>query len=190
MDASSNLSGMSMSMSMDTASYAHSPHPKTPHRYPNTRTTKETWDLEEARLNLRTASSLLSHRCLKIAACWAAEHLNSLASSAPVGDSSTNGIAQSSKSGLSMGNDLELYAKSIFDIGEYHRAAAVLSINPHEGSCIDAARAGKRKVSTRAGDLTIFPPRESLTSYGIYLRAYALYMAGERRKEEEVLELR
>jgi anaphase-promoting complex subunit 8 len=36
----------------------------------------------------------------------------------------------------------------------------------------------------------IDPPRSDLTSFGIYLRAYSLYLDGERRREERVSEMR
>lgn len=192
MDASSNMSGMSMSMSMDTASYSYSPHPpRTPQRYTDTKSSKEKWDLGEARIHLRNATTILSHRGLKLASRWAAEHLNSLAQPSTGASSVTATVPSHHLELNTMGSDLELYAKSIFDLAEYHRAAAILSVNPRDDSELDRSHGtGKRRVSTKGGDLTIYLPRDSLTTYGIYLRAYALYMAGERRKEEEVLELR
>jgi anaphase-promoting complex subunit 8 len=192
MDASSNMSGMSMSMSMDTASYSYSPHPpRTPQRYTDTKSSKEKWDLEEARIHLRNATTILSHRGLKLASRWAAEHLNSLAQPSTGASSVTATVPSHHLELNTMGSDLEMYAKSIFDLAEYHRAAAILSVNPRDDSELDRSHGtGKRRVSTKGGDLTIYLPRDSLTTYGIYLRAYALYMAGERRKEEEVLELR
>jgi len=60
--------------------------------------------------------------------------------------------------------DLCLYAKSLLDLGEYERAAHCLS--------------------EREGDW------DGLSCYGVFIRAYALYLAGERRKEEEIVELR
>ncbi len=187
-----------MSMSMETASYSYSPHPtlRTPQRQTNTTVKsvgEEKWDLEEARVNLRNATKILSQRGLKLAARWAAEHLNSLAQpSMPIGVGVTSSSYSSRDHELNVqGSDLEMYAKSIFDLGEYHRAAAILSTNPQDESEVDQLPGtAKRRVCTKGGDLTIFPPRDSLTMYGIYLRAYSLYMAGEKRKEEEVLELR
>jgi len=56
------------------------------------------------------------------------------------------------------------------------------------------AAANRAALSTSSsgvgGDLIIGPPLEGLSPFGTYLRAYSLYMAGERRKEEEVVELR
>ncbi|EED91115.1 predicted protein, partial [Thalassiosira pseudonana CCMP1335] len=64
--------------------------------------------------------------------------------------------------------DVELYAMTLFDLGEYSRAAHVL--NGSFGQ--------------------INPPRNDLNPIGIYLRAFSLYLEGERRKEEQVTELR
>ena len=56
------------------------------------------------------------------------------------------------------------------------------------------AAANRAALSTSSsgagGDLVIGPPLGGLSPFGTYLRAYSLYMAGERRKEEEVVELR
>jgi len=244
------MSGMSMSMSMDTSSYSPHPAPRTPAHAqinanaPSSRLnsaasansissrsiskggsgSKEKWDVEEARIDLRNATTILSDRGLKLASRWAAEHLNSLIaplppqpppSSMPTSAFDKSGAAsEPTGAGINTGDndvhhlpheelmaggsDLEKYAKSIFDLGEYNRAATILSVSLHtqynsdedESSGVPMPGSAKRRVHTKGGDLTIYPPRDSLTSYGIYLRAYALYMAGERRKEEEVLELR
>jgi len=182
-----------MSMSMDTTHdpydqsltsekiYSNQSNPSTPQRYANIKPSHESWDLEEARGDLRKATHILSQRGLKLASRWAAEQLNSLAPSTKTTQSESSEVLNGA------GSDLELYAKSIFDLAEYHRAAAILSETSQNRGRLPT---GKRKVSTKGGDLTIHPPRDDLTSYGIYLRAYALYMAGERRKEEEVLELK
>jgi anaphase-promoting complex subunit 8 len=55
-------------------------------------------------------------------------------------------------------SDLYLLAKTYFDLGEYQRAAATLKDEPVQ------------------------------TSKTVFLRGYALYLAGEKRKEEEMLE--
>jgi hypothetical protein len=45
-------------------------------------------------------------------------------------------------------------------------------------------------TTTTTYDITqMGPPHSDLSSYGFYIRAYALYMAGERRKEEEFVEM-
>jgi len=156
--------------------------PQTPKRFAAVKTPINHWDLEGARENLRNATTILSQRGLKLASRWAAEQLNGLAPSPNPYQLPSMGVLHGA------GSDLELYAKSIFDLGEFHRAAAILSLNPTEGEVYKPS--GIRKVETKGGDLTILPPRDSLTSFGVYLRAYALFMAGEKRKEEEVLELR
>ena len=94
---------------------------------------------------------------------------------------------------LGMMSANEWYAKSLFDLGEFLHAASILSESSASGG--RSAVAGKsgaahpRKGGGR-GDITqMGPPRGDLSSYGFYLRAYALHMAGERRKEEEYSEL-
>ena len=111
-------------------------------------------------------------------------------------------------------NDLELHARTLLECGEYRAAASTLSgppVNPSGNTAAAAAAAhgggasvrkmrNNRAAANRAalstsssgigGDLIIGPPLEGLSPFGTYLRAYSLYMAGERRKEEEVVELR
>lgn len=199
------MSGMSMSMdTTNDQSLSFAPHsnPPTPHRFSNVKPSNLPWNVEEARSTLRNATVILSNRGLKMASRWAAEQLNSLAP-LPSNDHETRGNANVNQSALSTiafsnlqtnGNDLEMYAKSIMDLGEYQRAASILSANPdglnNNSNESGLLPTGKKRIGTKGGDLIINPPLDTLTSYGVYLRAYALYMAGERRKEEEVLELR
>ena len=68
------------------------------------------------------------------------------------------------------------YARTLLELGEYAHAAAVLS----ETSLINKA----------ASVESMPPPLADLPRKAVYFRAYALYMAGERRKEEDILELR
>lgn len=200
MDASSNMSGMSMSM--DTTNSLFSPQ----HNATTSATTttnrnfshsimkasnSDIWDLEEARESLRTATIILGNMGLKLASRWAAEQLNSLAQTGISKRKDTKASPYADYQ--TPGNDVELYAKSIFDLGEYHRCAGILSRSPEgvdENGNTILSPTGKKRIGSKGGDLIIQPPRNELTSYGTYLRAYALYMAGERRKEEEVLELR
>lgn len=144
------------------------------------------WSIVDARKQLRAATIMLSNRGLKLAARWAAEQLNGLKFEEH--DESTQLCSVEPEDDTKC-SDLELYAKSILDLGEYYRAASTLSINPIEEQDTDVTGV-RRRYSSKGGDLTVHPPKNNLTSYGIYLRAYALFMAGERRKEEEVLELR
>ena len=64
-----------------------------------------------------------------------------------------------------------VYAKTLMELGEYAHAAAVLS-------------------QTSKSVETMPPPLSDLSAFGVYLRAYALYMAGEKRKEEDAMELK
>ena len=123
------------------------------------------WDPSSVKAELMQATSLLSHRGLKLAAKWASEQLVGI----PVGSPASLDV-NLLQAEFSQLNENDWYAKTLFDLGEYLHSSSVLS-----------------RPST---DVTrISPPREDLSSFGIYLRAYALYLAGERRKEEEHLEL-
>lgn len=141
------------------------------------------WDPSIIRSQLRAAVTVLSHRGLKLAAKWASEQLIGLADSnggdgggkelSPswvqhsLGDFSISKFAQE----VSQLQDRDLYAKSLLDLGEYLHAAAILS-EPND-------------------DVTkMAPPLPDLSTFGIYLRAYSLYMAGERRREQDHLELK
>ena len=130
------------------------------------------WAPSRIRSELRKATSILSQRGLKLACKWTAGQL------AGIEDSSSNDDNFSSSSSSSLGKwaeelvvlqDRELYSKSLLETGEYLHAAAVLSKKGASGSLIPG-------------------PLEDLSKYGIYLRAYALYLAGERKKEEDGLE--
>ena len=127
------------------------------------------WDPATIQAELLQATAILSHRGLKLAAKWAAEQL--------VGIDGTHNHGmkfQSSSDSLTLAyadwTPKEWYAKTLLDLSEFLHAAAVLS-EPTD-------------------DVTLIPgPASDLTPFGIYLRAYALYLAGERRKEEDHLEL-
>ena len=89
-------------------------------------------------------------------------------------------------------NDNELYAHSLFDLGEYGRAAYVLSQTPTSTSTNN----NNSSSTAAAGDAIInfgsvhYPPLSNLTPYGYYLRAYSLYLDGERQRTERLSELR
>jgi len=149
-----------------------------------TRWNNSDWDLNQARSQLRRASRECSRRGLKLASRWASEQLMGLASSS---SSTAAATTTSDDSNLLLPeercqpNDVELYAMSLFDLGEYSRAAHVLS----------ASSTSNESSSFSDGSLgQIQPPRDDLTSLGLYLRAFSLYLDGERRKEEQVTELR
>jgi hypothetical protein len=132
------------------------------------------WEPAQIRSELRMATTILSHRGLKLAAKWASEQLVGLVKTDGTMDSSTAGGEIATMKGLHMEltqlQDRDWYAKSLLELGEYLHAASVLS-QPND-------------------DVTsMTPPLEDASTYGIYLRAYALYLAGERRKEQDYLEL-
>ncbi|KAL7488140.1 hypothetical protein ACHAW6_014831 [Cyclotella cf. meneghiniana] len=149
------------------------------------------WDVHEARMQLRRAAVECSKRGLKLASRWASEQLvglpppSSSASSGATPATSSNIKSQETHEYDSMDHmtDAEIYAFSLFDMGEYSRAAHVLSLPsiPHSGS---------EEYANGSSFGMIHPPRNDLTPSGIYLRAFALYLDGERRKEEQVMELR
>lgn len=136
------------------------------------------WDVREARVQLRRASKECNRRGLKLASRWASEQLLGLAV-APSRTDSAETVAHLWEETCEP-NDVELYAMSLFDLGEYSRAAHVLS-----------APSGHGRSSVADGSFgQINPPRNDLNPIGIYLRAFSLYLEGERRKEEQVTELR
>ncbi len=122
------------------------------------------WDPATVQSELLQATAILSHRGLKLAAKWAAEQLVGITTTSN-GNGSTVHMPE-----ISDLTPKDWYAKSLMDLGEYLHAAAILSES--------------------TDDVLLIPgPAADLSAFGIYLRAYALYMAGERRKEEEHLEL-
>ena len=170
------------------------------------------WNVEATRSALREAAAQLGRRGLKLAAKWAAEQVVGLP---PPHPGAARGSTEQDVSS-SGGSDLELHARTLLECGEYRAAASTLSgppVNPSGDAAAAAAHAAasaagagvgrmrnNRAAANRAalstsssgagGDLVIGPPLEGLSPFGTYLRAYSLYMAGERRKEEEVVELR
>ena len=130
------------------------------------------WDPAQIRAELLQATVVLNHRCLTCAAKWTAEQV--------VGIPCTNSESSSPRVSpdlllQEMGqlSPNEWYAKTLMSAGEYLHAASVLS----EHSESSSMGMGMPRASTE------------LSHYGRYLRAYALYLAGERRKEEDQLEL-
>ena len=123
------------------------------------------WDPSLIRQELLQATSILSHRGLKLAAKWAAEQMMGI----PMGNPGKLDMAPPLSQEWSQMTEQDWYAKSLMDLGEYLHAAAALS-----QPTTDAAR--------------MMPPLEKISPFGIYLRAYCLFMAGERLKEEEYLQ--
>ncbi|KAL7536169.1 hypothetical protein ACHAWF_005387 [Thalassiosira exigua] len=159
------------------------------------------WDLEDARTRLRRASWECGRRGLKLAGRWASEQLVGLAPP-PASQSQPQPLTQggvgatataADLSPLSLAeelcrpNDLELHAASLLDLGEHARAAHVLS-------CPPAAPLSASSPSLPSPDDSTLPhagpPRADLTPFGIQVRAYELYLDGERRREERATELR
>lgn len=145
------------------------------------------WDPDTIRTELHTAAIVLSQHCLKLAAKWASEQLIGLPNNttnkgqqktasddtaAPSMMTAASNIMENPQilAVLLETNPSVLYAKSLMELGEYMHAAAVLSV--------------PNTIVT-----TMSPPLPDLSSYGIFLRAYALFMAGERRKEEDYIEI-
>mmetsp|Transcript_13510 Transcript_13510/g.19926 ORF Transcript_13510/g.19926 Transcript_13510/m.19926 type:complete len:634 (+) Transcript_13510:91-1992(+) len=123
------------------------------------------WNVSQIRRELQSAISQLSQHCLKLSAKWACEQLIGL----PDETTTTTSLIDCESSTAKM-SSIELYAKSLMELGEYAHAAAMLS--------------------QPASHVTVIaPPREDLTQYGTYLRAYAMYLAGEQRKSQQQLEL-
>ncbi|CAM9791084.1 unnamed protein product [Chrysoparadoxa australica] len=111
---------------------------------------------------LRCAVADLSERGLKIAAKWAGEQLVGL----PDGlDSSPGGSSYpQADPGESDTREL-LFAKALLDVREYQRAAQVLGSDKGMASL------------------------EGLSRKAVFIRHYSLYLAGEKRKEEEIIAL-
>lgn len=108
---------------------------------------------------LRQATIALQTRGLKKASKWAAEMLLGLVE----GNEGSSVAISSCAAELLVEKektDRFLMAKSYFDLGEFQRAAFVL--NPLKGE---------------------------LDSYELFLRCYALFLAGEKTKEQQALEL-
>ena len=159
------------------------------------------WNLDQARQQLRRATKECNRRGLKLASRWASEQLLGLAVSNTTANNNDNNNSSMNKSMDSQAsstavplpllleekcqpNDIELYATSLFDLGEYSRAAHILSMSASSTNNTSTSPSSDGSLGQ------INPPRDNLSSIGIYLRAFALYLDGERRKEEQVTELR
>ena len=135
------------------------------------------WNPSQAYVDLQRACQILTERGFKLAAKWAAEqwmglpavdHMQLPPCSIPV--EYCNDASASSSS------PLYCYAKTLMDLSEYAHAAAVLS---------QAASSGGDETGITTTVETMPPPLPDLSPAAVGLRAYALYMAGEQRKEEE-----
>lgn len=140
------------------------------------------WNPNVVCRDLQKACQILTERCMKLSAKWAAEQWMGLppdiitASASDGVDDVTSTITEDLEWNSSFHNRNNpglYYSRTLLELGEYAHAAAVLS----QTSLTKAA-------SVEHG---MPPPIPNLTPAGIYLRAYSLYLAGERRKEEDRL---
>ncbi|GAB5036504.1 anaphase promoting complex subunit 8 [Nannochloropsis oceanica] len=143
--------------------------------------------LATVRMELRTAVTDLSVRGLKLAAKWAAEQLGGLrqASSSAVTagavergeDENEEEYEEEYEEGerappLDL-SDAFLVAKAYFDTGEYQRAAHVL----------------KSKENKSRNDDNGSTTTATINQEELFLRCYATYLAGEKAKEERMIEI-
>ena len=132
---------------------------------------------EAARQELRAAVRACSERGLRRSAKWAAEQLVGLPR-APAGGAQAMDASPNVSAADAAESDIVMLAKSYFDVNEFKRAAHAL--RGARGSCGRFLRwcAARPRPSRPANPRrTPAPPRR-----------YSLFLAGEKRKEEELLE--
>jgi len=138
------------------------------------------WNPAVAVTGLRLASQILSDRCLKLSAKWCAEQWMGLppdvvASAAADDDIHNSSLVSEDLFVTTETNPAVQYSKALLELGEYSHSAAVLS---------------ETSLQNKAASVeSMPPPLPDLSPKATYFRAYALYMAGERAKEEKLLEL-
>jgi hypothetical protein len=133
------------------------------------------WDVAQIRADLHVSSQLLSDRNLKLAAKFAMQQWMGLPAQV-VEEATISSASRLIPEELLSASAQErypavLYAKTLMELGEYAHAAATLS-----------------QPSLSKTTESMPPPLEDLSAVGVYVRTYALYMAGERRKEEDSME--
>lgn len=152
------------------------------------------WNPVRIRRELTQATAILSMRGMKLSAQWTAEHLVGISrttTSTSVDmmsslveeeendeDDETTTFHMSptwQPNDMPMWSPQEWYAKTLMDVGDYFHAASILSTT--------------REGSTSGGSRLPGRPLAKLSPFGLFVWAYSLYMAGERRKEEDHLEL-
>lgn len=135
------------------------------------------WNPSQACIDLQRACQILTERGLKLSAKWAAEQWMGLPPEI-IEDAGHSTVSSTVPDDLLFGverNPALCYSRTLFELGEYAHAAAVLS---------------ETSLTNKSASVESMPPPLSdLTARAVYYRTYALYMAGERRKEENVLEL-
>ena len=123
------------------------------------------------------------------------------------GSSSTNQKDKHSSTNIQYPS-LFQYARTLVELGDYAYAATILSVSSSSRTASSAAASGTSKFTSTTTSSSLSPtvevtattshchhqlsfsqkPLPNLSSYEIYLRSYALYMAGEKQKEEQILE--
>ena len=136
------------------------------------------FDATQARRELRRAIPILKQHGLRQSAKFCAEQLIGLNGD---GIPATNqpppvpSRAQQTLALLERGepSDAFLLAGTFFDLGEYARAAVALT-----------------EAADRGAPLPAIAPDDAAAPRDVFLWAYSLYLAGEKRKEETVAETR
>ena len=133
------------------------------------------WNPSQVCVDLQLACQILSDRCLTHAAKFAAEQWMGLPPETIEADHSGIEATIAAADYLNTErNPAVVYANSLLELGEFAHAAARLS---------------ETSLSNKAASIeTMAPPQADLSPKAIYLRAYSLYLAGERRKEEDILQ--
>jgi Anaphase promoting complex subunit 8 / Cdc23 len=142
------------------------------------------WNPVAVKNELQAATTILMERGLKLAAKWTVEQWMGLPVTLDNQDAANESnhhhpAAPSSADASQMFPDVAwressphaYYAKTLMDLGEYGHAAAALSQPGASKDLVDRS--------------SMPPPLPDLSPAAAYLRAYCLYMAGERRKDED-----
>ena len=139
---------------------------------------------DASRLHLRQATAALQLRGLTNSAKWCAEQLVGLEQSSQDAEKlSASAVEGPAAALLCKGpehcSDRFLLAKTYFDLGEFQRAAFLLQAPPAPLGGVEL------------GDPSASPPSSlrGLPGEELFLKAYALFLAGEKAKEQEALEL-
>jgi Anaphase promoting complex subunit 8 / Cdc23 len=141
-------------------------------------TVEVVWNPLQVQVDLQKACQILTQRQLKCAAKWIAEMAVGLSVAyAPVSEESSSIPDHFWWSTTTTHHPaLFQYARTLCDVGDYAMAASVLSV-------------GTPEVAESALTRRMPPPLPNLSAPEVFVRSYALYMAGEKCKEEQILEL-
>jgi hypothetical protein len=123
----------------------------------------------DLRTQLRCAIGALQLRGLKVSAKWGAEQLAGLEPAANVVEQLSPEMSTLLSFKADDASDNYLLAKTFFDDGEFQRAAFALQPSAD--------------FDTPGGQF------RSMSGEEVFLKAYALFLAGEKAKEQETLEL-